>query len=264
MQTVAQTPILCKVTFDRSSREYIVRNGCEIARFPQGEENKVKAQWLAVEHDHPGAARFARELHAGGLDEARALKAARIVIEGKVTVEKHDGDYTRARVEASDGQRSPSTGCPFYMVYHNLTWGCDCADYEFARDNGDKKHVCKHIAAVQIVTRLADEAATEAGNSRGGDTPLPISVDRGGLDEWLADDPADFGNSEVAPADVYPRNAGESIAYMLGQDLTEIRMRKYQRISMTTPSEARRCLASALAPGGGAPLNRPKYQFGNR
>lgn len=260
MQTVAQTPILCKVTFDRSSREYIVRNGCEIARFPQGEENKVKAQWLAVEHDHPGVARFARALYAGGLDEARAIKAARIVIEGKVTIEKHDGgSYTRARVEASDGQRSPSTGCPFYQVVHNLTWTCDCADYEFARDGGDKKHVCKHIAAVQIVTSLAAEVAPiQAGNSRGGDAPgaaaLPASVDRGSLDDFL-------GEHE---ADVYPRNAGESIAYMLGQDVAAIRMRKFQRVPMTTPSEARRMLASALAPGGGAPLNRPRYQFGNR
>jgi hypothetical protein len=150
MNSVTHTPDLCKVFFDRSAGEYIVRNGREIARFPQGSENKVKAQWTAVEHDAPDVARVARKMLADGLaDEGRLVRAARIVIEGKITEHYQDCGYTQAEVLASDGNRSPVTGWPHYQVYHNLTWVCDCQDYCNHQAAGSQ-HKCKHVLAVMI------------------------------------------------------------------------------------------------------------------
>lgn len=74
----------------------------------------------------------------------------------KVTLEKNEDNFTRARVEASDGSRSPVTGFTHYRVMHNLIWSCDCSDYIIRRDSGERSPVCEHILAVQEVIAWAE------------------------------------------------------------------------------------------------------------
>lgn len=150
--SIAQNNPLCKITYDRSAREYIVRNGREIARFPSGPKNKTRAQWAAIEHDSPAAAKIARDLVAAGADEVRAIKAARLYIEGKV-------DLAAQTVASSDGER----------VYSCWSHHCDCDDF----DNGQRRRfgyvehgapvvdgigvACKHTLARTIAQRIAAE-----------------------------------------------------------------------------------------------------------
>jgi hypothetical protein len=155
--TVPQSTPLCKVFYDRSARAYIVRNGHEIARFPSGKANKTRAQWVALEHDAQQVASIARDLVNAGHDEGRVIRAARLVIEGKITIDQHDADFTRAFCPASEGNASPVTGLPHYQIIHNLTWGCQCHDYINRREDGERKPICKHILAAMIATRLADD-----------------------------------------------------------------------------------------------------------
>lgn len=208
MMNLPQNTPLCKVYFDRSARQYIVRNGREIARFPQGPENKVKAQWLAIEHDSADVYAIARELLAGGVDEGRLIRAARLVIEGKITNSEFDGDYVRARVEASDGNRSPVTGWPYYQVTHNLTWTCDCYDYINRADAFDRRP-CKHILATQIAQRLAAADAPKCTaqttqpqpvSEPTSATALPVSAsDNGRIEDMLGyDEPKPASAKTVA------------------------------------------------------------------
>lgn len=206
---VAQNQELCKVFFDRSAKQYIVRNGQLVGTFPAGKENKVKAQWLAVEYDAPELATIARELLAEGFaDEGRIIRAARLLIEGKLEINQKDGDYLRATAPASGDNRSPITGLDHYQVYHNLTWQCDCFDYERCWED-NHQHKCKHIIAAEIARRKianvseaaqrkaqdwADQLAEQdSGNSWGGkherDTALPAYVDeRRSIEDFLGYD----------------------------------------------------------------------------
>lgn len=167
--TVSQTPNLCQVFYEHKDKQYIVRNGHEIARFPAGKENKIKAQWTAIAHDSPALADIAHEMHAEGLaDEGRIIRAARLLLEGKIAAHKHDGDFTRATVQASGPNRSPVTGLPNYQVIFNLKWSCDCYDYQRHADDGELQHRCKHSLAVEMAQRLAarEQADFEAAGQR--------------------------------------------------------------------------------------------------
>lgn len=190
METIAPSPVLCKVFFDRSARQYIVRNGCEVARFPHGPENKVKAQWAAIDHDRPDVYAVARELLAGGGDEGRLIRAARLVTLGKVTESTFDHGLARAQVEASEGNRSPVTGWPHYLVTHNLVWSCDCHDYQ-SRSEASDRRPCKHICAVMIVQQLMNRESAQMSRADEPDraTALPASVDeRGSIEDMLGYD----------------------------------------------------------------------------
>jgi len=155
------TTQLSTVAFCRKTRQYIVKNGRVIGAFPAGPENKVKAQWLAIAHDAPAVADIARSLmseysHIEGI-EARIIHAARLVIEGRITEFESDGYYVRAIVQASEGNRSPVTGWPFYQVHYNLVWTCDCPDRHF-----NHAEPCAHPLAVEIHRRLEAERSEVA------------------------------------------------------------------------------------------------------
>lgn len=151
MNTVAQTPEIYKVRFNRSQRVYQVYNGRVVAEFPSGPANKLAAEWCAIAHSNLTLYNIARQMLDAGHDERRLVRAAWLVLEGKITHRNYDGDYTSARVTASDGNHSVTTGWPFYLVYHNLKWTCDCADYQI---NNTAR--CKHSLAVDLANRLDD------------------------------------------------------------------------------------------------------------
>lgn len=193
---------LCKVFFDRSARQYIVRNGREVARFPQGPENKVKAQWAAIEHDSADVYAVARDLAgAPGADEARIIRAARLVTLGKVIESNFDSGLARARVTASEGNYSPVTGWPHYQVTHNLVWSCDCANYQ-GRPEASDRRPCKHIYAVIIVQRLMSRKSAQMSRSDEPDraTALPASAfERGNIEDMLGyDEPTNERQPAVA------------------------------------------------------------------
>lgn len=166
---LTQPSQICKVYFDRSAGEYIVRNGREIARFPQGPENKTKALWAAIEHDAPAVASAARDLVALGADEARTIKAARLIIEGKVIQSRFDGDFAALRIEASAGNLSPVTGWAFYQISRNLRWKCDCCDYVYRAD-AFGPYACKHILAGKIL-QLLEQRRRDAAERKAADRP---------------------------------------------------------------------------------------------
>lgn len=154
---------LCKVTYDRSAREYIVRNGREIARFPSGKTNKIKAQWCALDYDDATIAALARDLVAAGHDEKRAIRAARLVIEDKVHA-GHVESQTHEGVVYSVSNRA-------FLGIH-----CECVDYENGREarfnerrnappTVDGQTGCKHALARLIVDKRDDDV-TDAGRRK--------------------------------------------------------------------------------------------------
>lgn len=191
METIAPPVVFCKVFFDRPARQYMVRNGCEVARFPMGQENKVKAQWTAIEHDRPDVYAIVRELASEpGADESRVIRAARLVIEGRVIESNFDSGLVRARVMASKGDHSPVTGWPHYQVTHNLVWSCDCTDYHHRTEASDRRP-CQHIYTMMITERLMGHESTQMSRSNEPDrsTALPPHVcDQGSTEDWLGYD----------------------------------------------------------------------------
>jgi hypothetical protein len=160
-QTTAQKQTLATVHYDRSSKQYIVRNGHELARFPAGAENKVKAQWLAISHDNGQVYEVARQMVEAGHDEQRVIRAARLLIEGKLLEHHQDGDYSWALVQASEGNRSPITGDTLYYVTHNIIWKCDCQDWVNQRDAGNRQPRCKHCYSVMLLEKMTNQAQAE-------------------------------------------------------------------------------------------------------
>lgn len=290
MNTIAQTAPksqapLCKVLYDRSAKTYNVRNGKLIGSFA----DKIEAQWAAIDHDNPAVGRIARRLLADGVaDEGRTIRAARLVIEGKITDHVHDGDYTRAQIEAGDGNRSPVTGLAQYQVVHNLKWSCDCYDYE-ANAAAGSQHKCKHILAVMIHQALeADRAEFQAAAARkqadriersrslapfsdvpgdGGRTLADI--DNAPIEaEYMREVAREMARRErVAREQALPATSAGSIEDMLGYDDRPASRHHSQewRTAQPTVGEqieaARASLGGALAPSG--PTIRPNWNGRN-
>src|SRR5262245_22601441 len=142
------------VTYDRSARQYIVANGREIGRFPAGEGNRVKAEWLALSYNDGRLYSAAMAQIAAGHCEARTLRAAQLVLSDRVIEHYHEDNDSRALVAASQGNRSPVTGQDLYHVYHNLKWSCDCEDWQGRREAGEAAPICKHVLAVKLIEYL--------------------------------------------------------------------------------------------------------------
>lgn len=62
----------------------------------------------------------------------------------------------------------------------------------------------------------------------------------------------------------WPKTLGESIECLLGQDYEANRKKRLAErpVQKVTDEAAQRALELALRPGGGGPLNKPRYQFG--
>jgi hypothetical protein len=156
---VSQPP--AAVSYDRSARVYRVANGRLIGEFPAGPENKVRAEWLALSYNDGRLYEAAQAMVVAGHDEKRTLRAAGLILEGRVIERYHEEGYTRATILASRGNRSPITGLENYQITHNLIWRCECEDYVARRDIGERHPLCKHILAVMLIERIEGEQGRE-------------------------------------------------------------------------------------------------------
>jgi hypothetical protein len=149
------------VSYDRSARQYIVANGREIGRFPAGRTNRVRAEWLALSYNDGRLYEAARSLVTAGHDEGRTLRAAELILAGRVIEREKKGSYSRAVILAVAGNYSPETGAGRYYVYFNIIWQCDCQDWLDRRESGERQPICKHNIAVMLLERLAGEDERE-------------------------------------------------------------------------------------------------------
>lgn len=152
---------LATVTYDRSARQYVVANGREIGRFPAGKENRTRAEWRALSYNDGQLYQAAQAMLVAGHDEGRLLRAAALILDGRVIDRYQEGSYSRATIQAGDGNRSVVTGQDIYHVTRNIIWSCTCEDYQGRRDAGERTPLCKHALAVMLLERQAGEDEAE-------------------------------------------------------------------------------------------------------
>lgn len=161
--------------FNPRARQWEVHNGT-VTRFPAGPAGKRAGQLYALEHDVPDVAADVAALIARYADQpqaqaiaSRAVKAGFLVRDGHITAlevgRNGHPKFIRASVKSQRGEWR-------YLVLHNLTWSCECEDW----DNGDalrlglprragaphikgKGVACKHVLAVSLkLSQLRREA----------------------------------------------------------------------------------------------------------
>ena len=168
------------VEYNRSARRWESRNG-RVWAFPAGPAGKRQAELYALGHDVPPVAADIEALIARYADHEQAkaiadrlVKAGFLLRDGHLTAlevgRNGHPKFIRASVKSQSGEAR-------YIVQHNLTWTCECEDWE----NGDALRLglprrsgapfiqgrgvaCKHILTVSLALnqlRRQAEAASE-------------------------------------------------------------------------------------------------------
>jgi len=155
------------VEYDRSGHAWLLGHpDGNILSFPAGDEGRIAAQMSALAHDAPDVALWIETLilaHPLESVRRRLVRAGFLIRDGHVehlALSPLGGAYVSARVRSSDGVR-------VYNVWRNLTWQCDCQDWENGnawRFGNKREHfapvvrglgvMCKHVWAVLIASEL--------------------------------------------------------------------------------------------------------------
>ena len=161
--SIAQNTPLCKVFYDRSAKQYHVRNGELIATFPSGKANKIKAQWLAIQHDNSDVYDAAQTQLAQYSDTkemvGRILRAARLVIEGKVQPGRVESQtHDKRSYEVSQRELIGSMcGCQDWQDGREARF----SDRGYAAPTVNGETVCKHIIATRIAATVSSVQTQE-------------------------------------------------------------------------------------------------------
>jgi len=130
---------LSRISYDRSARDYVVRNGSLVGRYP----DRVQAERAAIEHDSPALFahyqdfidRFSLVGNDPDAFDAKARKACRLVL--------------RERVDVEAATVTSETTGEVYAV----NGSCGCDDYQF---RGHGKFFCKHQMALHLAGEMTD------------------------------------------------------------------------------------------------------------
>lgn len=166
------------VNFNRSTGRWDASNGRLLRNFPAGPAGKQAAHMFALQTDCPDVAKDIADLLKRYADHpkiaqiaARAIRGGELLRDGHILrlelFRNGNPKFIEAEVQSQSGDRS-------YIIRHNLSWICECIDWDNGRAISigwnrkfgapaleDKGLFCKHGAAVSFrlnqLRRIAKE-----------------------------------------------------------------------------------------------------------